>query len=223
MKLSELVPTAHTKPSIYVAIPTCRDWKAGFGVSMIGLTNKLTGDCITGKLGGMHFNCKVNSLLPGGRQAMLNDAIEKGFSHILWIDDDTQFPAEALDIFLSRKKPIICANMTRKIMGDTGVAHDLNGQKINSSGKTGIDEVSFIGMGFALMEVETLKKIGAPHFEIMWIPERQSYLGEDMYLSEKLRQAGVKLYIDNDVSNMTKHIGDFGYGFKQVEKHEVAA
>lgn len=207
------------KPSLYIAIPTCRDWKSGFATSMIALTSKLTSDYYKGKIEGLHVNNQVSSLLPWGRQLMINDALSTdNFTHILFIDDDTKFQCEAVDSLLSRKLPFVAANMCRKIMEDTGIASGIDGKAIDSTGRVGVEEVAHAGLGMALLEVSMLRQIDAPHFEIIWQPEQKIYLGEDSYFCEKVRQAGFKVHIDHDASNMVGHIGDHAYAFPKLEK-----
>lgn len=209
------------KPSIYIAIPTCRDWKAGFATSMLALTSKLTSDFYKGKIEGVHVNNQISSLLPWGRQLMLDDALkDDSFTHILWIDDDTKFNPSVIDSLLSRKLSFVAVNMCRKEIGSEGIAADENGKGIDSSGKHGIEEVSRTGLGMALMEISMLRKLKKPHFEIIWLEDRQTYMGEDDYLCGLIREAGFKLYIDHDASNMVGHIGDYSYGFTANKRFE---
>lgn len=208
---------AKRPPSIYIAIPTCRDWKAGFASSMLALVSKLTTDYHQGLISGLHVNNQVSSLLPWGRQLMLDDALStENFTHILWIDDDTKFSTKAVDSLISRELPFVACNMCRKQIGDEGIACGEDGKGIDSAGKTGVEEVSRTGLGMVLMEIEMLRKLKKPHFEILWLEERQCYLGEDDFLCGLIREAGYKLYIDHDASRRVGHIGDYEYKFRSL-------
>lgn len=204
-------------PSIYIAIPTCRDWKAGFATSMLALVSKLTTDYHQGLISGLHVNNQVSSLLPWGRQLMLDDAMSTdNFTHILWIDDDTKFSTKAFDSLLSRNLPFVAANMCRKEVGGSGIACGADGIGIDSAGRKGVEEVQRAGLGMVLMEIEMLRKLKKPHFEILWLEDRQCYLGEDDYLCGLIREAGYKIYIDHEASRRSGHIGDYEYKFRSL-------
>ena len=212
-------------PDIYIAIPTVRDWKAEFGVSMIGLTHRLCQLSKDGKIRGFYVNNKITSNLPKGRQQMLDDAIDGEFTHILWIDDDTQFDASCLEIMLSRNKPWVAANICKKVMGGGWIAAYDGGGKVDSTGKSGIEKVGTMGLGFTLIELEPIRAIKKPHFEFRWVEQSQQYLGEDLYFALKARQHGIDIWIDHDASNKIRHVGNYGYGAQDLtaENKEEAA
>jgi len=212
-------------PSIFIAVPSSRDWKAEFCTSMIALTSHLTSMFHAGQISGLSIRCQVSSLLPMGREMLLKEAIASGSSHILWIDDDTKFPVEAVEHLISRKKDYVAANICRKQYPLSPTAQDAAGKPIDSTGKTGIEEAQWLGLGMCLMRLECIKNIPAPHFEVMWIAGTEKYLGEDMYLCGKLHEAGVKLYVDHDASQLCYHVGDHSYGYPplSIKKEQVAA
>lgn len=213
------------KPDIYIAIPTVRDWKPEFGVSMIALSHKLGQMARLGLIKGYYVNNKITSNLPKGRQAMLDDAIAGEFTHILCIDDDTQFDPVCLELMLSRNKAWVAANICKKIMGGGWIAAYDGGGKVDSTGKKGIERVGTMGLGFTLIQLDAIRSIPKPHFEFRWIEESQQYLGEDLYFCLKARQYGVDIWIDHDASNKINHIGSYGYGAHDLtaaDKEEAA-
>lgn len=171
------------------------------------------------ELKGMMIKCQLSSLLPAGRELLLEMAIKAGFTHILWIDDDTQFTTEAFDSLLSRDVDFVAANFCRKQLPLTYTALGLDGQPINSHGKTGVEEVLQIGMGMCLMNLDIFKDFPKPHFEVMWWDQVQQYVGEDIYLCYKLKQKGIKMYVDHEATAHTGHVGDYAYKF-EINKPE---
>lgn len=202
-----------TKPRIFVAVPSCRDWKAEFGTSMISLTSHLTGKIYKGEIGAFIIRCQLASLLSLGREMLLAQAIEEDYTHILWIDDDTRFPHSVIDTMLSRDVDFLAANMCRKKLPCSPIANGFDFKAIDSRGKTGIEEVWRAGLGLCLMKVSCVKEIPAPRFEVLWLEQAKTYLGEDCYLCEQLKEKGVKLHIDHEVSQLVGHIGDYAYGY----------
>lgn len=211
---------------LYIAVPTARDWKPEFGVSMIGLTHHLGRLSRQGKIRGFYLQNKITSLLPKGRQMMLDEALAGDYTHMLWIDDDTQFPAEVVDLLLSRDKPYVSVNMCKKVVGAGWCAKYKDGNEVVSTGKTGIEQAAWAGLGMALLDLRKLREsedFARPHFEIIWINDEVGYLGEDMYFCEKLRKAGCEIWVDHDAANLVSHVGNFGYGPQTAHAPKKAA
>lgn len=226
------------KPKIFIATPSARDWKVGFGTSMIHLTAHLMSKVLPqydkeGKLtkepelDGIYIACQPASLLSVSREMLLQRALEGNFTHILWIDDDTQFSEKAVDLMLSRDKDYVALNFCRRTFPLSFTAHELGTMSpIDSSKRTGIEEVHQVGLGMALIRLECLKNIPMPRFQVQWNHATGTYIGEDHYFCQLLKMAGVNLYVDHDASVLARHIGDFGYTFPQVphglkEKTEI--
>lgn len=220
--LSEIVKMSAPKkvPNIFVAIPSARDWKNQFGTSLMMLSSFLTFMFHEKKINGFNIRCQPTSLLSAGRQKLLNEALESDSTHILWIDDDTKFPPEVINILLSRDVDYVAANICRKQIEHVPTAQSACGNVIDSIGKNGIEEAGWLGLGMCLIKLDAIRNIPAPHFEVIWLPEKQKYLGEDLYLCEKLYQNGVKIHVDHDVSQLIGHIGDFSYEFPKMERIE---
>ncbi|MDE2233459.1 MAG: hypothetical protein KGJ90_05110 [Patescibacteria group bacterium] len=201
---------------LFVAVISGRDWKVDFGGSMIDLSSYLTQKVLTGELENLYMLCNTTSMLSLGRESMTKDAIAWGATHILWIDDDTKFSRQAVDALLSRDVDFVAANFCRKKFPISFTAMDFDNKEVDSTHKSGIEEVKKIGMGMALAKVSVLQEIGVPRYSIEWSPEYQCYQGEDVYLCKKLHAHGFKTYVDHDASKFVAHIGDFGYSIGQV-------
>jgi len=212
------------KLDLYIAIPTVRDWKPEFGVSMIGLSVHLTRQMKDKIIRGFYVNNKITSHLPKGRQMMLDEAMEGEFTHILFIDDDQKFTPQCLDMMLSRKKPFVSANICKKSIDDGGwIASYGEGRRVNSTGKTGIEPALTVGLGFALLDLDFVRKTKKPHFEMCWIDEIGGYIGEDVYFCAKMKHhAGVIPWIDNDASNIVTHVGNYEYGARDVPAEKTS-
>lgn len=158
----------------------------------------------------------IASMVPRGisgieqaRQDALDSAIAKGINYLWLSDDDMIFSANTLEVMLSRSVPFIGINYIFKTDDETlQVAVGLNGKRISSIGKSGIEEVESIGFGGILINIDAIKHIAAPHFERLWDDKTKSYVGEDIYCCRKLRAAGIKLHVDHAASQNVGHVGD---------------
>lgn len=192
----------------YIAIPSCRDWKPHFGASLCGLVRKMTHD-------GVDFDMMAmmgTSVLPKARQLAVDHAIQHGFSHILFLDDDMAFSADLFESLSKHNLPVVAANYSNKSSNPNPQTHGIDGNPLSSHGKTGIEEAGWIGFGAVLISLSAIKDVPKPLFEMRWMEERGSFIGEDYYFCGKARAHGVKVYIDHDVSQKMGHVGDHVYG-----------
>ena len=77
-----------------------------------------------------------------------------------------------------------------------------------------------VGLAVTLIEASAFMKLRPPLFLMDWIPDLNCYCGEDVYFCQKLSEAGVKLYVDHDVSQRIRHIGTQAFGPGTVTTNE---
>lgn len=155
------------------------------------------------------------SALCASRHAILTEAIKRGYTHLLWLDDDSGFPANMLDLLFSHGKSVVGVNTAKKNATENFfTALDINGQLLNSLGRGDLVECSAIGMGVLLIDLSVLKNIPMPYFEELWIADQQDYQSETRYFSRKLRAHGVKLWCDNRLSQSIGHWGDQNFNYQ---------
>lgn len=155
------------------------------------------------------------SLLPAGRQKLLdmclNLNVANKLTHAIFIDDDMQFPNNILDGLMWDGK-CVGANYLRKEGNDskkfTSVGTD--GTMLSSIGKGGLEDVESCGLGMFCMDLKEVLKTDVPHFEVKY-DKRGAYLGEDVYFMNKLKEAGVKVMVNHDISQKVGHIGEWVY------------
>lgn len=190
---------------VYIAIPSCRDWKPHFGASLCGLVHRMT-------LAGVDFDINAmvgTSVLPKARQMAMEHAIELGFTHILFLDDDMQFSVDLFEKLSACNLPIVAVNYSNKSPQTNPQAHGLDGQPLSSVGKSGIEEAGWVGFGAILIDLSIMANVPKPWFETRWLPERNSFIGEDYFFCGQIRNAGHKIYINHDIK--VSHVGDFAY------------
>lgn len=156
-------------------------------------------------------NC---SLLSVARQSMIDECRAEQYSHMLMLDDDMVFPPTLVHQLAAHKKRCIGVNSLRKNPDYLHyTAKGLDGEWVASKGKTGLQEIATVGLAMFLLDLDVMRKVPKPHFEIRWNDEQQIYSGEDMYFCRKLTGAGEKIYIDHGLSNQCGHVGSLVYTF----------
>jgi len=193
---------------ILIAIPTSRSWAPMFGLSLCGLVDRFHVEQI-------RYTLDVligSSLLPAARSRSIETALREGFTHVLMLDDDMIFSADAVMSLINTMKaqslPFIAANYIGKGANGRMVAQH-EGKRVSSLGKSGHEEISDIGLGCALLDVSVMKDLAKPWFEVGWRDETGDYLGEDYYFCRFLAYHGHKVYVDHTASQNVGHMGDF--------------
>lgn len=164
-------------------------------------------------LDGYSVNIAGNvSLLSKGRQDAIAQARAQSCTHLLFIDDDMEFPVTALELLAQRNVSAIGVNYIRKNPEKPSfVASDMKSHPISSVSKSGVEAVGHIGLGLFLLELSALQAVPAPYFEVRWNSATQDYDSEDTYFCEKLRAHGIPVYVDHDLSQAIGHLGEISY------------
>jgi hypothetical protein len=157
------------------------------------------------------------TLIFNQRERLAEEALKDGADAILWVDSDMRFPKDALEILLSRDLPIVGVNATTRRFPVKPTALDIDPEtndlvKVDSKGKTGLEQVMGVGFGMILIKKEVFEAAQKPWF---WFEQtdKGGIIGEDIYFCAKAFEAGYKAVIDHDLSMHIRHIGTYEYGW----------
>jgi hypothetical protein len=157
------------------------------------------------------------------REKLAEEALKAGAEAILWIDSDMRFPADTLEVMLSRKVPILGVNATTRrepIMPTALNLEVVDGNpvfhKIETRGKDYVEEVSAVGFGVTLTRKSVFDKMPQPWFDILWT-DGGGIIGEDVHFCIKAQDCGIKTYVDHVLSPLIKHIGTKEYSWDDVK------
>lgn len=191
---------------LYIAVPSCRDWKPQFGSSLITLIQRLYGAPLAGyKLLDVHCNTVIGaSCLSRAREKAIAEAKSMGFTHLLFLDDDMVFPHSVVETLLGHDKAVVGADYAKKMPGQP--------HRTASPIEDGeLVRVNGMGMGMVLIDIEKIKAVPSPLFAVPWNEDRQDYVGEDVFFIAKLKSCGVESYCDLELSKQIGHVGDYEY------------
>jgi len=207
---------------VFVCVPSGDTWKSGFGKSLALMFSYASRFPFPGYAGHTLTLLTVeSSMLCASREKLVMTSLQKGATHVLFLDSDMNFPMTTLHQLLAREKDFICAAYTTRSANCFPVGSYANGDKVNSKGKTGIEKIQHAGFGVCLINTDCIKKLRPPLFLMDWIPDTGGYCGEDVYFSMKMEEVGVDLWVDHNLSNEIGHIGTKTYTFADVEETEI--
>lgn len=163
------------------------------------------------------------TLIFSQRETLADQALADGAEAILWIDSDMRFPANTLEVMLSRNLPILGVNATTRREPILPTAMNLNikddsheWQKVESRGKDGAEQVTAVGFGVTLTRADVFKTMPKPWFDILWTASG-GIIGEDVHFCIKAQDFGIDTYVDHDLSPLIKHIGIKEYGWDDIK------
>lgn len=134
------------------------------------------------------------------RNALLDDAMSSGCTHVIFMDTDQCYPANTIPRLLSHNLPIVGGMVNRRyppfdpllLIGDTG------GYRTAEDWKPGdLVEVDATGTGCLLFRTEVFKKMPSPWFRFRMVGGRQ--VGEDIGFCADAKAAGFKIFVDTSV------------------------
>lgn len=152
-----------------------------------------------------------------GREQLLEHVIDGwGATHVLWLDSDMRFPRDTAERLLSHHLAVIGCNCTTRVPPIRPTSIRDGSLVYTDAQSTGVVEVDGLGFGVLLMQTDIVKALPRPWFRYGWNAGRRSTIGEDVDFCRRLREAGHRLYIDQDLSKEIGHIGTFTFRHEQV-------
>lgn len=203
---------------VCVCVPSQGTWVADFGKSITlafsYFAQHRVGQCRSQRLSLLTVS---GSMLPFQRHELLKSSVQAGSTHTLFLDSDMSFPMDTINRLLERDKPVIAANCTTRAHPVVTTSAGMDGKKVISKGKTGVQEILHTGLAVFMLKTELVKKLIPPVFMQEWVPVLRAHCGEDIYFCHKLREeAGARIYVDHDLSIQVKHHGQAAFGHEDV-------
>lgn len=147
-----------------------------------------------------------------GRELVLEAAIRRGMSHLLWLDTDMSFPRSAAVQLYAHERAIVgCNYRTRRQGSDKFTALREDGSTVETlEHSRGLEEVGALGFGCVLMQLDVVSRLHRPWFR-HGLNEQLGDVGEDIMFCRALRQAGHAIHLDHDLSKEIGHVGTYTY------------
>lgn len=153
----------------------------------------------------------VGSRITENRNNLVKMAQQGNATHILFIDSDMTFPADALMRLLDYDMDIVCATASKR----NEESRDMIGIPCNSSDaitSKSLVEMESIGLPFMLIKMSVFDKIQKPYFAE---PENgEDLIPEDAYFCQKVRNERFRIFCDLALS---LHMGHLGFKEYKIE------
>jgi GT2 family glycosyltransferase len=152
------------------------------------------------------------------RNKLGEQALKWNATHVLFIDDDMVFQADAAQRLIDADKDIICGLAYQRrpkfLPCIYTIVENENGSKqmmaIEGAANHGLVEIDACGSAFILIKTEVLKKLKFPWYtwgdKTLGVCEDIGGVGEDIGFCLKAKKEGFKVWCDTDLT--IKHLGD---------------
>lgn len=229
-----------------ICIPTYGDTKAKFTLSLANALIHL-GECRITDPEGVPVEIETEvfmvscSMLTESRHRLVAEALVWGATHMLWLDADHVFPADAFPRLLMRNLDVVGANYARRCIPTAPTACKIVTSEDGEDNKNlvyttmekahdgVVEEVDHMGFGLCLLNMRVFDMLQnkadtegdgsfLPLFKFEEIPGKVGMIGEDVYFFRKLRDAGARVFVDHALSWEVGHIHEYIY----TNAHAVA-
>lgn len=201
---------------VIVGIPSGQHWLAQFGVDVGSMMVKFYMQRVEGYASQELRVANVrSSILPKNRMDIMNLARKADADYLLFLDSDHSFPSDLIHRMIKHGKPIVAANcVTKQIPAQTTARYkdaDPRGQAVYTDEKHGLEEVWRVGTGVMLIRKDVLQKIPNSAWAMKYLPDADTYQGEDWTFCQACEDAGIPIFVDHDLSRLVGHIGNFTF------------
>jgi GT2 family glycosyltransferase len=152
------------------------------------------------------------------RNLLAQHALQRGMTHVLFVDDDHIIPQDAMIRLLEHDVDMVGALAFKRRPSYDPCVFNVASDPVNGDLgmypvpliKQGLQEVSAIGFSMVLIKKEVFEKVGWPYFmygdKSLGIHTHLGGIGEDMSFCIKAGRAGIKVHCDTDL--ILPHLGD---------------
>ena len=209
--------------NLLVAVPSGQTWHAQFGIDLVNMVASFTGTKVPGYRSQELRVANIrSSILSKNRLDAVKAAKAAHSSHILFLDTDHTFPKGLPQQLAQHHKLVVAANcVTKQIPAKTTArlksAADPQGIPCFSDPeKKGLEQVWRVGTGVMLINMKVFQRIGMGVWDMKYLPEVDTYQGEDWSFCEACEKADISIWVDHDLSRKVGHIGNLEFTHELV-------
>ena len=160
---------------------------------------------------------KKGSIIHQARCALVQDAIDSGATHMMFMDSDHVFPKDLIVRLSKHNKVVVGVHQTTKRFPVRSNVEDLEGKRLTNGSGTGLQEVKHLGTGLMLINLKVFKDMPKPYFDFQY-DETLTWIGEDYHFCNQVRDLGFRIYVDHDLSKECYHIGPRAFGVTDLKE-----
>lgn len=210
---------------LVIGVPTSGNVRIEFAYAFAGLVASLVPGRIPGLPGveiEAHLDVSVGTNWIENRESIVQRALDRGATHLMFLDDDMSFDHRIFGVMLTnmleRGVPIVLTNYLVKTAEPRWVAVSTQDTRIATTAESsGLEEIAYSGFGVSLFDCNVFRAIEPPRFLPEYVPG-QGITTEDLGFFRKVWSQGFPVMLDHDASKMiTGHHGVKAWAWNEVK------
>lgn len=182
--------------------------------------------CLFGASAGLNAPAKLHlhqgAYVHDARNQSAQMAIDEGFTHLMLIDSDMEFPPDSIQRLLELDKDVVGGLYFRRQPPHMPTLNEPENNKlvIPNLKKFPMDKpfkVFSVATGFLMIKTSVLKKIPQPWFGFGKFKNGDE-MGEDVFFCRKAGDHGFEVWCDPTIE--LGHIGEYSYGRKDYDAYQ---
>lgn len=139
------------------------------------------------------------------RNRIVHGALERGASHVFFVDDDVLFHSDVLLTLLSRKRPIVSGLYYQKSPLDSPLLWSGPGEGTMTWAPNQLVPCWAHGMGLTLIETAVFRALPAPWFRTLSRAVHGQDVSEDVFFLRRAAEAGYQPLVDTSEAAFAHH------------------
>lgn len=198
---------------VLIAIPALDTCATDFALSLTALMSRKAYEKRLGKTRDVDLAlaCCKGSLIMHSRNKLMQQALDIGCSHVLFLDSDMTFPPDTLDRLIAHRVGIVGADYVNRV-----APHALNGTPDLTPGALTLTDkltnpplkpMLTLPFGCILIDLRVLNGMSRPWFKYLEGEGDHDTQSEDTYFCNSARRLGHTIWADAALTREVGHIG----------------
>jgi hypothetical protein len=155
------------------------------------------------------------SIVAETRNLCVRAALEAKANWLFFVDSDMVIPADSLRRLMSHERAVVAATYPRKTLPLAFIGNRVDGTPFSLEDH-GLVEAGRIPAGCLLIKADVFSRLAPPYFRCGYNEEAGAILGEDFWFSDRVRELGLSVWCDMDLSRRVEHIGGYRFSLHEM-------
>jgi hypothetical protein len=147
------------------------------------------------------------------RQTAVVAALKAGYTHILFLSPNVVVPRDTVSRLLAHDAPVAAAAVVAAEIPSYPLAVGTTGDLVYAADDDprAAAEVDQVSLHCALVNLRVFQEIDRPWFFTGYNVKSGSYVADELYFIQKVREHGHPVLVDLSLSREVTHLGEFEY------------
>src|ERR1051326_1592608 len=161
----------------------------------------------------------IDAYIDWGRNRIVQDALDKGCTHLMFLDQDVSPPSDTLERLLLHDLPIVGGVYYGKEPGSPPVCGVFEPEFTRLiEVKPHLMELGWTGMGCTLIKCDVFREMEAHYGDKKWYSTAEN-AGEDIWFCRRAQELGIPVFVDGSL--VVGHVGQRIFTHKDYNRETL--